>query len=99
MSKWLRNVFVGTGLQKSKIPDNLRNYDFLLTYENMSTDIRTYKGKNVLIIGGDDSGFETVSSLYQSANYIHMISSDQVRLSWKTHYVGDVRLVIAKNIC
>ena len=37
-------------------------------------------------------------SLYGSTNLIHMVGRSRVRLSWETHYVGDLRSVDADRI-
>ena len=44
-----------------------------------------------LLSGGGNSAFEVAQQLYGSTNFIHMLARSRVRLSWATHYVGDLR--------
>ena len=41
--------------------------------------------------GRGNSAFETATHIYGSTNLIHMVARSRVRLSWATHYVGDLR--------
>eukprot|EP00112_Aurelia_sp_Birch-Aquarium-sp1_P001826 Seg1198.6 transcript_id=Seg1198.6/GoldUCD/mRNA.D3Y31 product="FAD-dependent oxidoreductase domain-containing protein 2" protein_id=Seg1198.6/GoldUCD/D3Y31 len=59
----------------------------------MPVDPDYYDGKSILIVGRGNSAFETAQHLAGAANYIHMMSRERLRLSWETHYVGDVRAV------
>ncbi len=43
--------------------------------------------------GRGNSAFEVADRIYGATNVIHMIGRSRVRLSWSTHYVGDLRLV------
>ncbi|XP_015768238.1 PREDICTED: FAD-dependent oxidoreductase domain-containing protein 2-like [Acropora digitifera] len=40
-----------------------------------------------------NSAFETADSIMGATNLIHMFARSRVRLSWETHYVGDLRAV------
>lgn len=40
-----------------------------------------------------NSGFETAQHLLGATSITHMMSRSRLRLSWETHYVGDVRAV------
>lgn len=41
--------------------------------------------------GRGNSAFEFADGVYGSTNLIHMVSRSRIRLSWATHYVGDLR--------
>ena len=43
--------------------------------------------------GRGNSAFETADAIYGHTNLVHMIGRSRVRLSWETHYVGDLRWV------
>lgn len=45
------------------------------------------------LTGRGNSAFETATHIYGATNLIHMIARSRVRLSWATHYVGDLRYV------
>lgn len=60
-------------------------------YESMSVDPKDFVGQNVLILGRGNSAFETAENILGVTNFIHMLSRSRVRLSWATHYVGDLR--------
>jgi len=42
--------------------------------------------------GRGNAAFEVADHIYGSTNLIHMFGRSRVRLSWSTHYVGDLRL-------
>lgn len=60
-------------------------------YETVSVDPEDFVGQNVLILGRGNSAFETAENILGVTNFIHMLSRSRVRLSWATHYVGDLR--------
>ena len=60
-------------------------------YESVSVDPKDFVGQNVLILGRGNSAFETAENILGVTNFIHMLSRSRVRLSWATHYVGDLR--------
>lgn len=60
-------------------------------YESVSIDPEDFIGQNVLILGRGNSAFETAENILGVTNFIHMLSRSRVRLSWATHYVGDLR--------
>ncbi|XP_038612599.1 FAD-dependent oxidoreductase domain-containing protein 2 isoform X3 [Tachyglossus aculeatus] len=62
-------------------------------YETVSVDPEDFAGQNVLILGRGNSAFETAENILGATNFIHMVSRSRVRLSWATHYVGDLRAV------
>ncbi|XP_005097745.1 FAD-dependent oxidoreductase domain-containing protein 2 [Aplysia californica] len=87
-----RTLIMATGVGQPNIPD-MEGIQLAHGYENMSLDPEDYEGKTVLILGRGNTAFEIATSLYGSTNYIHMLSSSRARLSWSTHYVGDLRAV------
>ncbi|XP_008108857.1 FAD-dependent oxidoreductase domain-containing protein 2 [Anolis carolinensis] len=62
-------------------------------YESVSTDPKDFVGQSVLILGRGNSAFETADNILGVTNFIHMVSRSRVRLSWATHYVGDLRAI------
>nr|XP_027794538.1 FAD-dependent oxidoreductase domain-containing protein 2 isoform X3 [Marmota flaviventris] len=62
-------------------------------YESVSVDPGDFVGQNVLILGRGNSAFETAENILGVTNFIHMLSRSRVRLSWATHYVGDLRAI------
>ncbi|XP_069593258.1 FAD-dependent oxidoreductase domain-containing protein 2 isoform X2 [Ranitomeya imitator] len=62
-------------------------------YETVSIDPSNFTGQSVLILGRGNSAFETAENILSLTNFIHMIGRSRVRLSWSTHYVGDLRAI------
>lgn len=65
--------------------------EYVEGYESVSIDPKDFVGQNVLILGRGNSAFETAENILGVTNFIHMLSRSRVRLSWATHYVGDLR--------
>ncbi|XP_075038820.1 FAD-dependent oxidoreductase domain-containing protein 2 isoform X2 [Mixophyes fleayi] len=65
-------------------------------YETISIDPSNFTGQSVLILGRGNSAFETAENILGSTNFIHILGRSRVRLSWSTHYVGDLRSVRLK---
>ncbi|KAG9483412.1 hypothetical protein GDO78_009367 [Eleutherodactylus coqui] len=85
-------LLVATGLS---LANQLRfpGEEYAEGYETISTDPSDFMGQSVLILGRGNSAFETADNILGSTNFIHMIGRSRVRLSWSTHYVGDLRAV------
>ncbi|NXJ88056.1 FXRD2 protein, partial [Corythaixoides concolor] len=62
-------------------------------YETVSINPEDFAGQTVLILGRGNSAFETAENILGVTNFIHMVSRSRVRLSWATHYVGDLRAI------
>ncbi|XP_063796385.1 FAD-dependent oxidoreductase domain-containing protein 2 [Pseudophryne corroboree] len=62
-------------------------------YETISVDPHNFTGQSVLILGRGNSAFETAENILGFTNFIHMLGRSRVRLSWSTHYVGDLRAI------
>jgi len=62
-------------------------------YEDLSINLDDFEGQNVLILGRGNSAFETAQHIMGSTNVVHMMARNRVKLSWATHYVGDLRAV------
>lgn len=85
-------LLVATGLSlanKLKFPGE----EYTEGYETISIDPSNFTGQSVLILGRGNSAFETAENILGSTNFIHMIGRSRVRLSWSTHYVGDLRAI------
>ncbi|XP_075689623.1 FAD-dependent oxidoreductase domain-containing protein 2 isoform X2 [Rhinoderma darwinii] len=85
-------LLVATGLSlanKVEFPGE----EYAEGYETISIDPSNFTGQSVLILGRGNSAFETAENIFSSTNFIHMIGRSRVRLSWSTHYVGDLRAI------
>ncbi|XP_066293105.1 FAD-dependent oxidoreductase domain-containing protein 2-like [Branchiostoma lanceolatum] len=87
-----QTLIVATGIWVPNTPD-FRGHEHTVGYEDMSLDPEDYEGKTVLILGRGNSAFETADHIIHATNLIHMVARSRVRLSWATHYVGDLRAV------
>ncbi|XP_051045259.1 FAD-dependent oxidoreductase domain-containing protein 2 isoform X2 [Phodopus roborovskii] len=83
-------LLVATGLSVPKLVD-FPGSEHVEGYESVSVDPEDFVGQNVLILGRGNSAFETAENILGVTNFVHMLSRSRVRLSWATHYVGDVR--------
>ncbi|KAM9671682.1 FAD-dependent oxidoreductase domain-containing protein 2 [Trichechus inunguis] len=85
-------LLVATGLSVPNQVD-FPGSEYVEGYESVSTDPEDFEGQNVLILGRGNSAFETAENILGVTNFIHMLSRSRVRLSWATHYVGDLRAI------
>lgn len=90
MSPTCSVLLVATGLSVPNRVD-FPGSEYVDGYESMSVDPKDFEGQNVLILGRGNSAFETAENIFGVTNFIHMLSRSRVRLSWATHYVGDLR--------
>ena len=81
---------IGTGLFVPIVP-TIVGQELIEGYEEIPIDPEDYEGQSVLILGKGNSAFELATSIYGHAAVVHVIGRDRVRLSWDTHYVGDLR--------
>ncbi|XP_077195744.1 FAD-dependent oxidoreductase domain-containing protein 2 [Paroedura picta] len=72
---------------------NFPGSEYVEGYESVSVDPEEFVGQSVLILGRGNSAFETAENILGVTNFIHMVSRSRVRLSWATHYVGDLRAI------
>ncbi|XP_045607554.2 FAD-dependent oxidoreductase domain-containing protein 2 isoform X2 [Procambarus clarkii] len=87
-----RYLIVATGLGVPNSP-TFPGSDLAEGYEDIDIDPTNYEGKNVLILGRGNAAFETADAIYGATNMVHMVSRSRARLSWNTHYVGDLRAI------
>ncbi|KAK7074707.1 FAD-dependent oxidoreductase domain-containing protein 2, partial [Halocaridina rubra] len=85
-------LIVATGIWVPNSP-SFQGSELVDGYENIDTDPSVYEGKNVLILGRGNAAFETADNIYGMTNMVHMVSRSRARLSWNTHYVGDLRAI------
>ncbi|XP_074127678.1 FAD-dependent oxidoreductase domain-containing protein 2 [Sminthopsis crassicaudata] len=85
-------LLVATGVS---IPNEIDfpGSEYVEGYESVSIDPEDFAGQNVLILGRGNSAFETAENILGYTNFIHMVGRSRIRLSWATHYVGDLRAV------
>lgn len=86
------HVVVATGLSKPHLPD-IAGIELAVGYEDMSIDPHFYRNKSVLILGKQQSAFETANHIYGETAHVMMVSRGRPRLAWETHYVGDLRAI------
>ncbi|KAA0152426.1 hypothetical protein FNF29_03992 [Cafeteria roenbergensis] len=93
-----RFVVVATGLSKEVVAPVHGNLSLLDTYVTAPVDPMAYSGQRVLVIGRGNAAFEVASAAMQSAASVHIMGRQRsrVRLSWETHYPGDVRMIHAQ---
>ncbi|XP_024056333.1 FAD-dependent oxidoreductase domain-containing protein 2 [Terrapene carolina triunguis] len=72
---------------------NFPGSEYVEGYESVSINPEDFAGQSVLILGRGNSAFETAENILGVTNFIHMVSRSRVRLSWATHYVGDLRAI------
>lgn len=70
---------------------NFAGSEYVEGYESVSIDPKDFVGQSVLILGRGNSAFETAENILGVTNFVHMVGRSRVRLSWATHYVGDLR--------
>ncbi|XP_077980798.1 FAD-dependent oxidoreductase domain-containing protein 2-like isoform X2 [Glandiceps talaboti] len=87
-----RNLIISTGISTPNKPQ-FKGIEHTIGYEDMSMNEEDYEGKTVLILGRGNSAFETADHILAYTNLIHMVARTRIRLSWETHYVGDLRAV------
>uniref|UniRef100_A0A8C3WDV8 FAD-dependent oxidoreductase domain-containing protein 2 n=1 Tax=Catagonus wagneri TaxID=51154 RepID=A0A8C3WDV8_9CETA len=85
-------LLVATGLSVPNQVD-VPGSEYMDGYESVSVDPKDFVGQNVLILGRGNAAFETAENILGVTNFIHMLSRSRVRLSWATHYVGDLRAI------
>lgn len=88
-----KNVVMSTGISVENLPKKFTGMEYTESYSEISTNPDDYEGQTVLIIGRGNSAFETADSIMGATNLIHMFARSRVRLSWETHYVGDLRAI------
>ncbi|XP_075407103.1 FAD-dependent oxidoreductase domain-containing protein 2 [Tenrec ecaudatus] len=85
-------LLVATGLSVPNQVD-FPGSEYVEGYDSVSIDPADFEGQNVLILGRGNSAFETAENILGVTNFVHMLSRSRVRLSWATHYVGDLRAI------
>lgn len=87
-----KHVIVATGVPKQIVPD-IEGIEHCEYYSDCSVDPDYYINKKVLIIGKGNSGFEMADSIVATASRIHVLSPNNIKFAWKSHYVGNLRAV------
>ncbi|KAK0682871.1 FXRD2 protein, partial [Pygoscelis papua] len=86
------SLLVATGTWVPNVV-NFPGSEYVEGYETVSINPEDFAGQTVLILGRGNSAFETAENILGVTNFIHMVSRSRVRLSWATHYVGDLRAI------
>ena len=80
-------------LMEKPRPWDVRSYeDFPEAVNASGGDDEFCADKHVAVLGSGNAAFETADMLASCAASVHIIFKNKPRFSWKTHYVGDVRL-------
>ncbi|TCS92390.1 NAD(P)-binding domain-containing protein [Hazenella coriacea] len=87
-----KHLVVATGM-KPYVPE-IPGIENATIYKDMK-EKEYYRDKRVLVIGKGNSGMESAQEILNEASMIMIASRSSTRLAYKTHYVGDVRLVNA----
>lgn len=87
-----KRLIVATGLSKPYIPP-VPGIELTEDYTVTSVDPEDFKNQKVLIVGKGNSGFETADNLVGTAAVIHVLSPENIKMAWKSHYVGNLRAV------
>jgi len=85
-----QTLIVATGAATPINPE-FPGSDLTIGYEDVPIEGEAFEGQSVLILGRGNAAFETADAIYGNTNYIHMVARTRARLSWSTHYVGDIR--------
>jgi thioredoxin reductase len=85
-----RYVVMATGLAVSN-KVNADPHGLITPYSDMSLDVDDYENKTVLVIGRGNAGLETANHIYGSTARVLLAGRSRIKLSWETHYVGNVR--------
>nr|XP_026693091.1 FAD-dependent oxidoreductase domain-containing protein 2-like [Ciona intestinalis] len=83
-------MIVATGIAKPNIPA-IPGSELLVGYEDLSIDLPKFRNQSILIVGRGNAGHETAQHIYGVTSSVHMMSRSRNKLSWATHYVGDLR--------
>lgn len=87
-----KNLIMATGVPKQFVPD-IEGVEHCEYYSDCSILPEDYEDKKVLIIGKGNSGFEIADLLVSTASRIHLVSPNNIKFAWKTHYVGHLRAI------
>jgi len=85
-------LIVATGAVKDMLP-KVPGIELCENYSDHDLDLTKYENKNVCIIGGGNSAFETANHLAETAANIHFVLRSPLKFAWDTHFVGNVRAV------
>ncbi len=90
-SRWAQyschTVISATGLSKPRA-HRVTGLELTESYENVSTDVASFRGQHVLIIGAGNAAFETANAISGVTAVTHIAHRSRLRFSYETHYVG-----------
>ena len=85
---WATNFGTANNGGESLVGDGWKH---AIAYEDAPEDPDYYKDKNVLIVGGGNAAYEVARAIANVAARVSVWSRRAPRLSWQSHYPGDVR--------
>eukprot|EP01084_Bolivina_argentea_P313209 542373_1 len=90
-------LILATGRSRPNILSDMDGlYENSIGYEDMDLNPISYKNKSVAILGGGNTAFEIADSISNYAAYVSLYVRKPPKLSFLTHYVGDIRAINAK---
>ena len=85
-------LVVATGISKPWMP-NVPGMELTENYADVSINKEDFANQRVLILGKGNSAFETADHLVETTALIHVASPHPVKLTWNTHFPGNLRAV------
>jgi len=89
-----KKLIVASGFMKNntgfEVPENSPE---CLNYKDLTRDKTRFINKNVCILGGGNSAFETANYLTDTAAVIQVFTKGPINHAWDTHYPGHLRAV------
>lgn len=85
-------IIVSTGVTEAWLPE-IDGLELIEQYTTYDPTPERFDDKRVLILGKGNAAFETAESLIEHAQAIHVMSPQQIKFAWNSHFVGHVRAV------
>lgn len=86
-------LLMGLGAVSANIPKDIEGIELATQYGDQSIDLELYKNKRVAVLGGGNSAFETADYLAGTAAFVHVLTKNEIKMAWDTHFVGHLRAV------
>ena len=94
-----KTVVIAVGLDVMNTPKGMPSDPEVETYRDGDIqDPESFRNQSVLILGNGNSGAEVATVASKLAQYVHVFARRPVRLSFLTHYVGDLRALNAQPL-
>ena len=90
-AKWRCGVLIWATNLGTPNPGGIQGGELAIPYDEVPEDKRLYRNKSVAIVGGGNAAYEVAKHIASEAAMIHIYARSPPRLSWQTHYPGDLR--------